>query len=102
MKEGIRYPSFKKAACTMAKADGIASFCNIEVARAQMLEILRRCSFEFMKENEQGINPFPSGGRGAFIRKGNMRQWEAYLTPEQNRMFEAKCNRRFTGLGLGF
>ncbi len=86
----------------------IIAFCGLTIPEERMPEILRRCSFAFMKEYEtkfdfatelmleRGMTP------STFIRKGKVGDWKSYFTPEQEARFDRKCQKSVGRLGLTF
>lgn len=86
----------------------IIEFCDLKIPEERMPEILRRCSFAFMKEHEnkfdyatewlleQGMTP------STFIRKGKVGDWPSYFSQEEQARFDAKCAKSVGKLGLSF
>lgn len=86
----------------------IIDFCELKIPEERMPEIVRRCSFAFMKEHEskfdyatelmveRGMTP------STFIRKGKVGDWKSYFTEEELERFERKCARSLGKLGLTF
>ncbi|NQU20749.1 MAG: sulfotransferase domain-containing protein [Candidatus Nealsonbacteria bacterium] len=86
----------------------IIALCELDVAEERMPEILRRCSFEFMKEHEEkfdfatevmlekGFTP------DTFIRGGRVGDGADRLDDEQTARFQSKYKRCVAGIGLTF
>jgi len=86
----------------------IIDFCELTIPEERMPEIVRRCSFAFMKEHEekfdyatellveQGMTP------STFIRKGKVGDWHSYFSEEELTEFDRKCQRSLGRLGLEF
>jgi hypothetical protein len=84
----------------------IIAFLKLEVPEERMPEIVRRCSFAFMKEHEskfdyateliidQGMTP------GTFIRAGKVGSWSDYFSAEQLQEFDEKFRRKLGRLGF--
>ncbi|UCH92590.1 MAG: sulfotransferase domain-containing protein [Candidatus Aminicenantes bacterium] len=84
----------------------VADFLRIEIEPGRFPKILERCSFAFMKENQDRFDVRkeylapPKPYSTDFIRKGQVGEWKEYLSPDQQLRFEKKFQRRLGGLGL--
>ncbi len=84
----------------------IIQFCGLRIPEERIPEILRRCSFQFMKQHEekfdyafellvdQGIVP------GMFLRKGQPGEGQAAFSPQLHEAFDRKYRRRLAPLGF--
>ena len=71
----------------------IAAFLDIPVNEDKFDDILKHCSFDYMKENAElsvplGGEPF-HGGAKRFIHKGTNGRWRDVLNDEDSAMYEA-------------
>ena len=79
----------------------IATFCGHELSEENVPNILERCSFSYMKENEQKFNLAyweiirKGMTTNQFIRKGKINQWEEELKPEQLEAYRQKFKEHF-------
>lgn len=86
----------------------IIAFLELEIPEERLPEIIRRCSFQFMKEHEekfdfafellleQGMTP------STFLRVGRAGGWPSYFSPEQSARYDEKFERSVGRLGLRF
>lgn len=76
----------------------IIIFCNIQVSTEKLPEILKKCSFEYMKEHEDqfdhrlGILIEEGFKPNSFIRKGKVGEGRKSLNRQQEIIFEQKLN----------
>lgn len=72
----------------------IADFLEIDIPEARWPEILRRCTFDYMKANADLFAPlggFPwEGGASTFINKGVNGRWKDVLSAEESLAYERK------------
>jgi aryl sulfotransferase len=71
----------------------IADFLEIEVDEAQWPQIVKHCSFDWMKAHAAQVAPlggiFWDGGAGTFINKGTNGRWRDTLTEQDIADYEA-------------
>lgn len=101
----LRYEDLKQD--FNAGLDKILTFLNWEITREQRRNVLRLCSFEWMKENIARFAQHDSAGEpmfkpGGFIRKGQSGDGKASLTPEQELRIFDKARERLTPDCLAF
>ncbi|HOM17303.1 MAG TPA: sulfotransferase domain-containing protein [Thermoguttaceae bacterium] len=84
----------------------IIQFCGLQIPEQRIPEIVRRCSFSFMKQHEekfdyafellvdQGITP------GSFLRKGRPGEGQDAFPHELHEQFDRKYQRRLAPLGF--
>ena len=86
----------------------IIDFCGLEVPEERIPEILKRCSFQFMKEHEEKFDYALELmlERGcmprSFIRKGRPGGWRELFPPEELERFNRQYEKRVKQLGLSF
>ena len=70
----------------------IAEFIDVEVDDATMKDVLRHCSFDYMKSNAEQTVPlggaFWEGGAKTFIHKGANGRWKTELPAELSQRYE--------------
>lgn len=73
----------------------IAEFLDIEISADSMGDILRHCSFDYMKENASASVPlggaFWDGGAQTFIHKGQNGRWREELSPKTSAKYLAQA-----------
>jgi aryl sulfotransferase len=73
----------------------VAEFLDIPIDPAKWEDILRHCSFDYMKRNAVKSVPlagaFWDGGSDTFINKGVNGRWKDILTKEQSERYEKMC-----------
>jgi len=73
----------------------VARFLDIEVDQGKWADILRHCSFDYMKANATPSVPlggaFWDGGAETFIHKGVNGRWRDTLSAEESRAYEARA-----------
>jgi aryl sulfotransferase len=73
----------------------IAAFLDIEINEDVWPNILKHCSFDYMKENAVQTVPlggaFWDGGAQTFVHKGVNGRWVDTLNAEHSRAYEAKA-----------
>ena len=73
----------------------IAKFLDIPIDEKKWPEIVKHCTFDYMKENAAPAVPlggaFWEGGAKTFIHKGTNGRWKDMLTAEDNARYEAKA-----------
>ena len=76
----------------------IARFLDIEVDEHTWPDILRHCSFDYMKTNATPSVPaggaFWEGGAETFIHKGVNGRWREILSPQESRAYEEIATAR--------
>ncbi|MCS7304738.1 MAG: sulfotransferase domain-containing protein [Thermoguttaceae bacterium] len=84
----------------------IIQFCGLQIPEERIPEIVRRSSFEFMKQHEekfdyafellvdQGIVP------GRFLRKGQPGEGQQAFSPPLHEQFDRKYQRRLASVGF--
>lgn len=78
----------------------IAGFLEIAIDEAMWPEILRHCTFEYMKGHADKAVPhaqiaFKGGGK-TFIHKGTNERWRNFLTAEDSREYESAAAKNLT------
>jgi aryl sulfotransferase len=75
----------------------IAAFLDIAIDEARFPDILRHCSFDWMKANGEKTVPLGGalweGGAQTFVHRGTNGRWRDTLTAEDNRRYEAAALR---------
>ena len=75
----------------------IAAFLDIPIDESHWSDILRHCSFEYMKANATRSVPlggaFWEGGAQTFIHKGANGRWRDVLSAEESRAYERRAER---------
>lgn len=70
----------------------IASFLDISIDESKWNDILKHCSFDYMKDNATKSVPlggaFWDGGAKTFIHKGTNGRWREVLTTEESEKYE--------------
>ena len=70
----------------------IADFIDVEIDEDLMNEVLKRCSFDYMKSNAELATPlggaFWEGGAKTFIHKGSNGRWKAELPVALSERYE--------------
>jgi len=70
----------------------IASFLDISIDESKWNDILKHCSFDYMKDNATKSVPlggaFWDGGAKTFIHKGTNGRWRDVLTTEESEKYE--------------
>jgi aryl sulfotransferase len=70
----------------------IANFLEIDIDENKWNDILKHCSFEYMKKNGAKTVPLGGaawdGGSETFINKGTNGRWKDILTKEDNKRYE--------------
>jgi aryl sulfotransferase len=70
----------------------LASFLEIEIDESKWDEIVRHCTFDYMKRNATPSTPlggaFWEGGAETFIHKGTNGRWRDVLSPEESARYE--------------
>ena len=73
----------------------MARFLDIDVDQAKWADILRHCSFDYMKANATPSVPlggaFWDGGAETFIHKGVNGRWRDTLSAEESRAYEERA-----------
>ena len=81
----------------------VAAFCGVNISDEALPQILRHCSFDYMKTQQDrfdmvswrlmrmGMNP------GNFIRKGEKGQWQELLDERQLAAFRDRFQKHFPG-----
>ena len=73
----------------------VADFLGIEVDEAKWPDILKHCSFDYMKANATATVPlggaFWDGGAQTFINKGINGRWREVLNAEENAAYEKRA-----------
>ncbi len=71
----------------------IASFLEIDIDEDKWADILKHCSFDYMKKNSGKTVPLGgavwNGGSDTFINKGTNGRWKDMLTKEDNERYES-------------
>ncbi len=84
----------------------IIDFCNLDVKEEAMPGILERCSFQFMKENQDKFDLAKWRAHmlglnfGNFIRKGEKAQWSKTLDEAQLNQYRKQFDTQLKGLGF--
>jgi aryl sulfotransferase len=83
----------------------VAAFLQIPIDEARFPEMVRKCSFEYMRGIGETLAPAgggcwdaPEGGQGSqvFFHKGSNRRWEGVLSAEQVARYEAAAKAKLT------
>lgn len=73
----------------------IAAFLDIDIDEARFADIVKHCSFDFMKANAAKMTPLGGvpwhGGAGTFINKGTNGRWRNTLSPEEITAYETRA-----------
>jgi aryl sulfotransferase len=79
----------------------LADFLGIEVDEAKWPDILKHCSFDYMKANASATVPlggaFWDGGAQTFINKGVNGRWREVLSLEENAAYEKRAAAELGG-----
>ena len=70
----------------------IAAFLDIPIDESKWADIVKHCSFDYMKENASLSTPlggiFWEGGSKTFINKGTNGRWRDVLSKEESEKYE--------------
>jgi peroxiredoxin len=86
----------------------IGAFCGLTLAPQRWPDILKRCSFAFMKQHESQFDPltamlYEQGFQpNSHLRQGRSGTGSAQLSRRQSRRFDKTFSKRLGGTGLDF
>jgi len=86
----------------------IIHFCGFDIPPERFPEILERCSFAFMKKHESKFDHITAMiwekgyQQNSFLRKGEIGNAKAYLTSEQEKIFEQTLEKHIGKFGENF
>ena len=99
--EARRLPNVKLVHFAALKTDlkgemqAIADFLGCDIPKDRWPDVLKHCSFDYMKANAENVAPLGgavfSGGAKTFINKGVNGRWRDVLTPEDSAAYEARA-----------
>lgn len=76
----------------------IANFLDIPINESSWDQVLKHCSFDYMKEHAEASVPlggiFWDGGAKSFIHKGNNGRWKDVLSAEESAAYEATAEEK--------
>lgn len=73
----------------------IADFLGCEISQDRWPDVIKHCSFDYMKDTAENVAPLGGavfdGGARTFMNKGVNGRWRDVLTPEDSAAYEARA-----------
>lgn len=97
----LKYEDMKKD--LTGSVQKIATFIGSTISKEQLVDIVKQCEFESMKNNPQANYSWePAHQASPFMRKGVVGDWKSYFSQEDSAKFDSLYAQKMEGSGLVF